>query len=134
MNGSFPLWLGRERPVIPHHKMLTRLFICYPQESRKQVALLQARAAAAGALSPTRGRAATNGSVASLTQQLAAADRKAAAFEAQLSRSRAQAEETGSLVGALEAELETVKAQVEPQPRAQAMIQGLGCTLTPNRT
>lgn len=87
-----------------------------PQESRKQVAVLQARAAAAGALSPTRSRPAADAAVASLRQQLADANRKVAGFEAQLSDSRAQAEEASSLLGALADELEAVKAQVDPEP------------------
>lgn len=74
--------------------------------------MLQARAAAAGALSPARSRGTADAAVASLTEELADAHRKLAAQEAQLSSSRAQAVEAGGLLGSLATELEAVKTQV----------------------
>ena len=85
------------------------------------MALLQARAAAAGALSPSRRTGAPDGDdadgvVSSLRKQLVDSERRASGLEAKLSESRAQAEEAGGLVGELAAELEAVKAQVSPSP------------------
>ena len=92
--------------------------------------MLQARAAAAGALLPARSRAPADAALASLTQELADAHCKLAAQEAQLSKSRAQAEEAGGLLSSLTAELETVKAQVGTNRRGiEARVKNgqMGC-------
>jgi len=94
------------------------------QDSRKEGAVLKASAAAAGALTPahrrtdaatqTQATQTTDAAIANLKEQLAAAVRAGEGYSEELAEARVQAEEAVGLVEALEAQLEAVKAQVNP--------------------
>ena len=94
------------------------------QETRQEVAVLRASAAAAGALNPVHRRTdattqaqatqTTDTAIATLKEQLAAAVRTGEGYCEELAEARVQAEEAVGLMEALEAQLEAVKAQVNP--------------------